>query len=100
MAQVIPHPMVRLAEYREIVANADLHDDAAVLDACEALMTYGDSLDCQRARMLRDAITRGAVDEINRRGRWGILIGRLALLTLACVAAAATVAGVAPQLFF
>lgn len=68
-AQVIPFPGAACEPARRIIARSDLHSDAAVLDACEHLMRCGDWIDQERARVLHAAIIRGAVSEINRRGR-------------------------------
>lgn len=65
-AAVVFLPSLDVATARQIIAQPDLHDDAAVLDACELLMRRGDWMDHERARLLHRAIWRAGVDELQR----------------------------------
>lgn len=54
---------------REVVRYPDCHSDAAVLDACETLVSQGDWIDQSRANELRRAVIRQSVDRLNARVR-------------------------------
>lgn len=68
-AQVIRFPDMSICDARHIIARPDLHEDGAVLDACEQLEARGDWMDHERAKALKAAMIRDAIDEINRNGR-------------------------------
>jgi hypothetical protein len=91
-AVLIPHPAAGLRRAREVVQHPDFHTEGAVLEACEHLVAWGDWMDVERAHKLRKAIVRGAVAEINRRGRRRRLILHAALL-LSLLAALAVLIG-------
>lgn len=66
---MIRFPDKSIADARHIIARPDLHDEGAVLDACELLEVRGDWMDCERAKALKTAMIRDAIDEINRKDR-------------------------------
>lgn len=68
-AQVIRFPDKSICDARHIIARPDLHEEGAVLDACELLEARGDWMDHERAKALKAAMIRDAIDEINRKGR-------------------------------
>lgn len=67
-AEVLPwrRPQA-LITAREVIRRPDDHDEAVVLDACDALIAGGDWMDHSRATELRRAIVRATVDRINAR---------------------------------
>jgi 4-alpha-glucanotransferase len=68
-AQVIRFPDMSICDARQIIARPNLHEEGAVLDACELLEARGDWMDYERAKALKAAMIRDAIDEINRKGR-------------------------------
>lgn len=79
-AQVIRFHSMSVAEARQIIANPDMHCEASVLDACEFLQVYGDWMDYERAKALKAAMIRDAIDEINRKGRRRQTLRRIATI--------------------
>lgn len=78
-------PSLDLASAREIVANPALHDECAVLDACEYLLRAGDWIDQERARLLRAAVFKPRERAAARRMVWeylGDALGVAALFAL------------------
>lgn len=80
-AQILRMPALDIAAARHLVAYPDLHDDGAVLDACDMLEARGDWIDNERARALRAVLVREAIDRINRRGRMRRKLKLLALIS-------------------
>lgn len=66
---VIPLRTSTIALAREVIRRPDHHSDAAVLDACETLLTFGDWMDQTRATQLRQALIRQGVVQLNARAR-------------------------------
>lgn len=86
-AQVIRFPQMSVADARLIIARPDMHEEGAVLDACEILELHGDWIDYERAKYLKDAMIRDAIDEINRKGRRREKLRRIAAIAGDAVAA-------------
>ncbi|MBR9837058.1 MAG: hypothetical protein GYB50_04090 [Rhodobacteraceae bacterium] len=95
MCQIVPHPHVRVAELRAMVASPEGHDEAVVLDACDELILCGTAADQRAAKALQSKLAAAAVDEINSRGRLirGCIFGVLFFAIL--VAFVAAVFGIA-----
>ena len=68
-AQVIRFPAMSIEDARVLISNPNVHEEGAVLEACELLEARGDWMDHERAKALKAAMIRDAIDEINRKGR-------------------------------
>lgn len=79
-AQVIRFPTMSIEDARVLISNPSVHEEGAVLDACELLMTRGEWMDYERAKALKAAMIRDAIDEINRKGRRREKLRRIAAM--------------------
>lgn len=66
---VVPLRASTIATAREVIRRPDHHSDAAVLDACETLITFGDWMDQTRATHLRQSLIRQGVVRLNAEAR-------------------------------
>jgi len=64
-AKVVSLPGADLACARMVLAQADLHDDAVVMTACEVVIAQGSGREVAEARFIFDALVTIAVEEIN-----------------------------------
>lgn len=64
-AEVVLLPGADLACARMVLAQADLHDDAVVMTACEVVIAQGSGREVAEARFIFDALVTIAVEEVN-----------------------------------
>ncbi|MBY6055404.1 hypothetical protein [Leisingera daeponensis] len=66
------HPRVLLPDARQVIAEPDLHDREAVMEAADLLIKFGTLEDLSNGRAVRDAIICGDLrpGRIARRRRW------------------------------